>query len=246
MPPTFFKKTSAQGISRTFAVHFSPTYMPEPVPHRHAADYGPLAPVYDLLAAVAFGGSLRRAQRAALAAGLPGLGPQPRILVLGGGTGWVLSPLWQHCPTAQVLYMEVAASMLAATQARLARHPPPAGARLELRHGSEADLQPGEQFDAIITFFVLDSFLPHALPAALGRLQATLAPQARWLVVDFWPAQAGWRRALLRAMYLFFRVTVRLQARTMPPWPDSLAALGLRPTWEQRFFGKAVAAQVWQ
>jgi len=217
-----------------------------PAPHRHAADYGPLAPVYDLLAAVAFGGSLRRAQRATLAAGLAGLGPQPRILVLGGGTGWVLEPLWQHCPTAQVLYVEVAASMVATTRARLARRPPPAGAHVELRHGSEADLQPGESFDAIITFFVLDSFLPHALPAALGRLLAARAPQAPWLVVDFWPAHAGWRRSLLQVMYFFFRVTVRLQARFMPPWPAALTALGLRTTWEQRFFGKAVAAQVWR
>ena len=220
--------------------------MPNSAHHRHAADYGPLAPVYDLLAAVAFGGSLRRAQRAALAAGLAGLGPRPRILVLGGGTGWVLGPLWQHCPTAQVLYLEVAGSMVAATQERLIRQPAPTGASVELRHGSEADLQPDEQFDAIITFFVLDSFLPHALPTALERLLAARAPQAPWLVVDFWPARVGWRRALLQAMYFFFRVTVRLQARFMPPWPAALAALGLRTTWEQRFFGRAVAAQVWR
>lgn len=244
--PIFFKKNFQARATRNFAARFSPLRMPKPASHRHAADYSPLAPVYDLLAGVAFGGSLRRAQRAALAAGLAGLGPRPRILVLGGGTGWVLGPLWQQCPTAQVLYVEVAASMVAATQSRLARTPPPPSAHLEVRHGSEADLQPGEQFDAIITFFVLDSFLPHALPVALGRLQAARAPHAPWLVVDFRPSRTGWRRTLLQVMYLFFRVTVRLQARFMPPWPAGLAALGLRVTWERRFFGKAVTAQVWR
>lgn len=220
--------------------------MPSPTASRHPADYSSLARVYDLLAGLAFGGSLRRAQHAALAAGLANLGPQPRVLVLGGGTGWVLEALWQQCPTAQVLYVEVSAAMLARTQARLARRPPPAGAGLVLRHGSEADLQPDEQFDAVITFFVLDSFLPHLLPGALGRLQAARAPGGPWLVVDFRPARAGWRRTLLQTMYLFFRATVGLQARFMPPWPAALAALGLRMEWEQRFFGKAVAAQVWR
>ncbi|NML66609.1 class I SAM-dependent methyltransferase [Hymenobacter sp. RP-2-7] len=220
--------------------------MPTPPAPRHPADYGALARYYDLLAVVAFGGSLRRTQRAALAAGLAELGPAPRVLVLGGGPGWVLRPLWRQCPQAQVLYLEVAAPMLARTAARLRRTPPPPGASIELRLGSERALRPGEQFDALVTFFVLDSFLPETLPAALLRLDAARRPGAPWLVADFWPARGGWRRALLALMYWFFGWAVGLEARRMPPWPAGLAALGLRPTWEQRFFGGAVAAQVWR
>jgi hypothetical protein len=220
--------------------------MPAPPPPRHPADYGRLARYYDLLATLAFGGSLRRAQRAALAAGLAGLGPAPRVLVLGGGPGWVLQPLWQQCSQAQVLYLEVAAPMLARTAARLRRTPPPLGATIELRQGSEAALGPTERFDAIVTFFVLDSFLPAALPAGLAQLQAARQPAAPWLVADFRPASAGWRRRLLAAMYWFFNWTVGLQARQLPPWPAGLAALGLQPTWERRFFGGAVVAQVWR
>ena len=217
-----------------------------PTPPHHPADYGPLARYYDLLATAAFGGSLRRAQRAALAAGLAGLGPAPRVLVLGGGPGWVLRPLWRQCPRAQVLYLEVAAPMLARTAARLRRTPPPPGGAIELRLGSEAALGPAERFDAIITFFVLDSFLPAALPVALAQLQAARQPGAPWLVADFRPAHAGWRRGLLATMYWFFGWAVGLQARQLPPWPAGLADLGLRPTWERRFFGGAVAAQVWR
>lgn len=214
-------------------------------PNSHPADYGRLARYYDLLATLAFGGSLRRSQRAALAAGLAGLPPGPRVLVLGGGPGWVLRPLWQQCPTAQVLYLEVAASMLACTATRLRRQAPPPGATVELRLGSEAALRPGEQFDAIITFFVLDSFLPALLPQALARLRAAARPGARWLVADFQPAAGGWRRALLATMYAFFKLAVGLQAQQLPPWPTELAALGLQLSWEKLFFGRAVAAQVW-
>ncbi|MGI4761183.1 MAG: methyltransferase [Janthinobacterium lividum] len=207
------------------------------------ADFGPVAFFYDALAGLVFGGALRRAQRATLAAGLPA-GPAPRVLVLGGGAGWVLSEIWRQRPQAQVLYLEVSAAMLARTRARLRRHPAPPGATVELRQGTEASLDPSEQFDVLITFFVLDCFPAAALPGALARLQAARQPSAPWLVADFRPARHGWRRGLLQLMYWFFNVTVGLRARQLPPWPAELAALGLSPRWEKHFFGGAIAGIV--
>jgi SAM-dependent methyltransferase len=166
------------------------------------------------------------------------------VLVLGGGAGWVLSEIWRQRPQAQVLYVEVSAAMLARTRARLRRHPAPPGAAVELRQGTEAALQPGEQFDVIVTFFVLDCFTAAALPGALARLAAARAPGAPWLVADFRPAPRGWRRWLLWAMYRFFGLTVGLRAQQMPPWPEGLAALGLRAGWKMHFFGAAIAGLV--
>ena len=218
-----------------------------PLPHPPEADFGPVARVYDALAGLAFGGALRRAQRATLAAGLPpGIQLAPRVLVLGGGAGWVLGEIWRQRPQAQVLYVEVSAAMLARTRARLRRHPAPAGAAVELRQGTEAALRPGEQFDVIITFFVLDCFTEAALPGALARLHAAHAPGARWLVTDFPPARRGWRRWLLWAMYRFFGLTVGLRAQRLPPWPQELAALGWQPGWKMHFFGGAIAGLVLQ
>jgi tRNA (cmo5U34)-methyltransferase len=218
--------------------------LPSPSPTPPAADFGRAASFYDLLAGLAFGGSLRRAQRATLAAGLP-RGLAPRILVLGGGAGWVLTEIWRQCPTAQVLYLETSAAMLARTQARLRRHPAPPGGAAELRQGTEAALHPDEAFEAIVTFFVLDCFSEVALPLALTRLQAARRPGAPWLVADFWPAQRGWRRWLIQTMYWFFGLLVGLRTRQMPPWPAALRTLGLQLTWEKSFFGQAVAAMVW-
>lgn len=224
----------------------SPFTTPTPPPaHPPAADFGPVARVYDALAGLAFGGALRRAQRATLAAGLPP-GAAPRVLVLGGGAGWVLSEIWRQRPRAQVLYLEVSGAMLARTRARLRRHPAPAGATVELRQGTEADLRPNEQFDAVVTFFVLDCFTEAALPGALARLHAAHAPGAPWLVTDFRPARRGWRRWLLWAMYRFFGLTVGLRAQRLPPWPQGLAALGWRPGWHRYFFGGAVVGLVLQ
>ena len=216
--------------------------MPDLPPPAPAADFGRVAGIYDALAGLVFGGALRRAQRATLAAGLPA--GAPRVLVLGGGAGWVLTEIGRQRPQAQVLYLEASAAMLARTRARLRRHLTPAGAAVELRQGTETALRPGEQFDVIITFFVLDCFGAAALPGALARLQAARQPGAPWLVADFRPARRGWRSWLLHTMYLFFGLTVGLRVRQLPPWPAGLAGLGLATAWERRFFGGAVAGLV--
>lgn len=217
---------------------------PSAASHPPGMDFGPVASFYDLLAGLVFGGALRRAQRAALVAGLPP-GPAPRLLVLGGGAGWVLTEIWRQRPQAHVLYLELSAAMLERTRTRLRCSPPPPGATVELRQGTEAALQPGEQFEAIITFFVLDCFTEAALPAALSRLKAARQPGAPWLVADFLPARRGWRRWLLQTMYLFFGVTVGLRTRQLPLWPTALTKLGLYPTEKRYFFQKAIESSVW-
>jgi tRNA (cmo5U34)-methyltransferase len=247
----FIKKTTFRAYRAGLVViclalpFFSMAAMPlSPVPASPPdADFGPVAWFYDALAGLVFGGALRRAQRATLAAGLPA-GPAPRVLVLGGGAGWVLGEIWRQRPQAQVLYLEVSAAMLARTRARLRHNPPPTGATLELRQGTEASLLPDEKFDVLITFFVLDCFTEAALPGALAQLYAARHPSTPWLVTDFRPAQWGWRRWLLQAMYLFFGLTVGLRARQLPPWPAALAALGLHPRWSQDFFGSAITGIV--
>jgi ubiquinone/menaquinone biosynthesis C-methylase UbiE len=205
-----------------------------------------VARVYDQLAQVVFGQAQRRAQLAALRAGLPLAGHAPRVLVLGGGPGWVLTELLRQCPAAQVLYLETSAAMLAQARARLARLTPEKQAQVEFRQGSERDLRPGEQFDALVTFFVLDCFALDDFPGAMARLQAARRPGAPWLVADFQPPRRWWQRGLLRAMYLFFGAAVGLRARQLPPWPTALAALGNSIHYQSDFYFGFIASQVWR
>lgn len=209
------------------------------------ADFGRVARVYDQLAQVVFGQAQRRAQLAALRAGLPLAGPAPQVLVLGGGPGWVLTELLRQCPAARVLYLETSAAMLARAQARLARRSPEKQSQVAFRQGSERNLRPGEQFDAVITFFVLDCFTLDDFPGALARLQAARRPGAPWLVADFRPPHRWWQRGLLRAMYLFFGAAVGLRARQLPPWPTALAKICNAMIYQSNFYAGFIAAQVW-
>jgi tRNA (cmo5U34)-methyltransferase len=196
---------------------------------------------YDALAALVFGSSQQAAQRAALR-GLPQ--GAPHVLILGGGTGWVLGEVLRRVPAATVLYLEASPKMLARARARLVREFPQAVGQVEFRHGTQAALQPGERFGAIITFFVLDCIPSADLGAALAQLRAALLPGAPWLVADFRPARHGWRHWLLRLMYTFFRLTTGLRAREMPDLRTALGELGLMPGLPQLFFGGAIEALI--
>lgn len=197
---------------------------------------------YDALSGLVFGPALRRAQRAALAGLPPGA---PHVLILGGGTGWVLTQVLRRRPQATVLYLEASPEMLTRARVRLARECPQASrAQVEFRHGTQAALGPAEGFNVLITFFVLDCIALPELPEALARLAAARRPAAPWLLADFRSARRGWRRGLLTLMYTFFRLTTGLRAQELADLPAALARLGLRPTREARFYGGAVEAGI--
>ncbi|WP_161599424.1 class I SAM-dependent methyltransferase [Hymenobacter nivis] len=210
---------------------------------RLSGNFDRIAWCYDALAGLVFGGSLRAAQRAALA-GLPA--GAPRVLILGGGTGWVLGEVLRRRPGAAVLYLEASGPMLARAAGRLRREQPGAAGQVEFRLGTEAALAPEERFDALVTFFVLDCFAPAALGPALARLAAARRPAAPWLLADFSRPRRGWQRALLGTMYRFFGAVAALRAQRLPDLHGALAGLGLRPGPPAYFFGGAVEGTVFQ
>ncbi len=203
-----------------------------------------MAAFYDPLAQLVYGRALQAAQQAALAAGLPA--GAPRVLIIGGGTGWVLLEALRCRPQAQVLYLEASPRMLSKARAALAAQLPAAAAQVEFRLGTEAALLPTDTFDVIVTFFLLDLFEPARLRHLVGRLQAAARPDAPWLLADFAAPCVWWQRGLLAAMYRFFRFTAGISARTLPPIRQELARVGLRPVQEWQFFGGMVEAVVWQ
>jgi len=213
-----------------------------PAPGRPTAGFDRVAWCYDALAGLAFGPALRRAQRAALG-GLPA--GAPHVLILGGGTGWVLGEVLRRRPGASVLYLEASGRMLTRARTRLARERPAAGGQVEFRHGTQNDLAAPERFDALVLFFVLDCLAAEELGPGLARLRASQRPGAPWLLADFRPARRGWRRALLALMYGFFRLSTGLRARELPRLREALGRLGLRRSGQQLFLGGAVEAAVY-
>ena len=230
-----------QPVEATHFFDLRQTSSPSPPAARPSGNFDSVAWCYDALAGLVFGGSLRRAQRAALA-GLPA--GAPCVLVLGGGTGWVLTEVLRRCPRATVLYLEASGPMLARAMGHLRRTAPGAAGQVEFRRGTEAMLGPSEQFDALVTFFVLDCFPLDVLGPALDRLAAARRPTAPWLLADFCRPRYGWQRALLGAMYRFFGAVAALQTRQMPDLHAALGERGLHSAQQAFFFGGAIEGTV--
>ncbi len=80
-----------------------------------------IAPYYDWLTRLVFGRSIRRAQRHFLGQIPPGA----RVLVVGGGTGWLLVDLLKRPAVTHVTYLEASAVMLRLAQQKVQCLPTP-------------------------------------------------------------------------------------------------------------------------
>ncbi len=199
-----------------------------------------IAPYYDVLARLIFGRTLEQAQRTFV----DQIPPAASVLIVGGGTGWVLEATLVNSRPGRVLYLETSAQMLARASRRMIRRAKPGS--VEFRVGDETTLSPDERFDVLMTPFVLDLFTEQTLTThLLPRLTAALKPGGQWLVTDFMPTGVWWQRVLLWAMIRFFRLTAGIEARHLADWPRLLAEAGLVQQERQVFVRGMVSADVW-
>jgi tRNA (cmo5U34)-methyltransferase len=168
-----------------------------------------VAPVYDRLAKMIFGRSIRDAQICLLNKIPPG----SDVLILGGGTGWILEAMNRENVDCTIWYVEASSEMITRAKKRSLGHN-----RTYFIHGTESDLPAGKQFDVVITNFFLDLFTSEKLHHVVAAITKCLKPGALWIATDFTKPKSFWQGMLLSTMYLFFRATSGIEAETLPEW----------------------------
>ncbi|MCP2043645.1 ubiquinone/menaquinone biosynthesis C-methylase UbiE [Pontibacter sp. HSC-36F09] len=207
-------------------------------------NFDSIAPIYDGLSWLVFGNVLQRAQTEHISL----IPPNSKVLLIGGGSGWLLEQLLRYRPEAEITYLEVSEKMLHLTQRRI-RQKFPEPFKIDFRLGDENSLQPDETFDVIITPFLLDLFPDERLQQLMNRLCASLRPQGRWLFSDFWPAQTpppAWQQLLLKSMYTFFGLVSHVKAPRLPDFNDHFARQPLRLEASATFYGGLVQARAYR
>jgi tRNA (cmo5U34)-methyltransferase len=202
-----------------------------------------VASFYDPLSRLVFGRALEQAQLALL----PFIPDKARVLLIGGGSGWLLEQLLCSGKTSQILYLEASPNMLRKAQQRV--HASITGAVVEFRLGTEAALLPQERFDVVITPFLLDLFPAPRLGHLMDRLHAALAPGGLWLFADFWPVTSPpplWQRLLLQSMYVFFGMLSGVKATGLPDFSRQFDQLYLQEIFSESFYGDMVQAKVYR
>lgn len=175
-----------------------------------------IASVYDLLASLVFGRSIRRAQTLFLKE-IPQGG---HVLVLGGGTGWLLAELLSLNPNCKVVYIDSSLKMI-----EMAKKKAEATNNVFFVHGTEYSVPQGIGFDAIITHFYLDLFGQESCAKVVSLIRGSCHRRTLWLACDF-INRTWWHSAMLCVMYRFFRVVSSLNVTELPDWKKSIREAG--------------------
>ncbi|MFL6589827.1 MAG: class I SAM-dependent methyltransferase [Chthoniobacterales bacterium] len=175
-----------------------------------------VAPWYRTLETIAFGNALQRARVACL----DEIGSPRRALNEGEGNGRFLCELLRKQPGIEVDYADASARMLDLARRRIQRAIPEAAGRVRFLHRDITSWAPEPKgYDLIVTHFFLDCFPADQLGAVVRKLSQAAAADAIWLLADFRmppePRSCLTAKMWLRAMYLFFRVTARIEARKL-------------------------------
>lgn len=203
-----------------------------------------VAAFYDQLAHLIFGSNLERAQGALL----PHIPDHSSVLLIGGGTGWLLKQLLATRKNLSILYLEASPAMLRKARQRFQKYGQSHQANVTFRLGTEQTLQPHEQFNIIITPFLLDLFPEKRLYQLMTHLKYALAPNGLWLFTDFWPVKTPapmWQRAIIKGMYTFFGALSEVKARQLPDYQTHFEALHLHEKYSYTFLNGLVQSKVY-
>lgn len=196
-----------------------------------------IAPYYDRLASLVFGKSIRAAQVCFLS----GIPPASYILILGGGTGRIISEIRKQRNNCHIWYIEHSATML-----ELSRQKNPSDEYLHYIQGTECEIPSHITFDVVITQFYFDLFTVDSLSEALGKIRMALKSNALWLVADFTTPQKWWQHVMLALMYRFFRIVSNIEANKLPRWNEALMAAGFFEFKQKSFFGSFIKSAVYR
>ena len=205
-----------------------------------------VAPYYDALARGVFGRSIQRAQ----CYFLDQIPPQARVLVIGGGTGWLLPHLLARKEVTHVTYVEASEVMLRLARQKICPLDATVKASVDFVHGNEDSLLPTDRFSAVITNFVLDMYQGDDLDRVIQTLSKHLTSDGVWLFTDFRLTEQarhrGWQRLATWAMYTFFYLTAGVRPQSLPSYHHHFTAQGFQRRHERSFFHDFIVSRVYQ
>lgn len=171
-------------------------------------DFNSVALYYDRLARVVFGKSIVRAQTEFL----HHIQSHSNILILGGGSGWILEEISKRTTHCQIWYIDASGKMISMTRKRNT-----ASNKIIFIHGTEKDIPDGMIFDVVITNFYFDMFEEVGVEKQIQLISHFTSATSCWFVADFINTK-WWHTILLKIMYAFFKMTANIGTSSLPDW----------------------------
>jgi tRNA (cmo5U34)-methyltransferase len=192
-------------------------------------DFNGIANVYDFLAGIVFGKSLKRAQTYFFSR----IPENSNVLILGGGTGWIASELVKQRPSVKIVYVDASLEMISLARKRFKN----SASRIQFIHGDEKSIPQETLFDVVITNFFLDLFQVQDLRRIVGVIKTFIEENGIWIVTDF-VNEKFWHAGMLKIMYRFFHFTSNVSAKHLPDWKKEINENGFSEIESEKFFGE--------
>jgi len=187
--------------------------------------------LYDALVRLVFGNSMFRAQTFLL----DKIKDNATVLIIGGGTGWILKALKPGC---EVWYIDSSSKMIERARKQ------DVTCKVHFITGTESDI-PGRTFDVIITNFYFDLFTTTKVDTVIKKIKTVMKPDAHWIVTYF-VDKAWWQRIMLNVMYLFFNVTCNIESKKLPAWLESFDQNGFKMIESKTFYAGFIKTVLWR
>jgi ubiquinone/menaquinone biosynthesis C-methylase UbiE len=123
------------------------------------------------------------------------------LLIVGGGTGWILKDLNTLARPIKIVFVEMSIAMITLAKKVETHH------QIEFVHDDIEMYKTEAVFDAVLTPFLFDNFDLAKAEKVFSNIDKLLVKNGLWLFVDFYVDEraALWKKAILKTMHLFFK-----------------------------------------
>jgi ubiquinone/menaquinone biosynthesis C-methylase UbiE len=202
------------------------------------ANYDNSASFYDRLSRLVFGKALVNAQTWLL----PRIPENATVLIVGGGTGWILEEITKLHPSGlNITYVEISAKMMA-----LSRKRGTGANNIEFINKAVENAGLPADFDVVITPFLFDNFTEESLTGIFQHIRQTLKPGGMWFNIDFQLTGKWWQYVMLKSMLLFFKVLCGVPSWRLPDVGKQFGKFGYEVVDEKNFFGDFVVSRMYK
>ncbi|KEO73787.1 class I SAM-dependent methyltransferase [Anditalea andensis] len=173
------------------------------------ANYDTIAKYYDFFSRIVFGRSIRKSQLYLLQHIRPGT----TILIIGGGTGWILEDITAlHASGLRITYVEQSVSMMERSQKRNI-----GSNKVKFECKPIQDCTLIGRYDVVLVPFLFDNYAVASIELIIQTIEPHLTGTGVWLYADFTLHNCRiWTKLLVKLMYLIFKPICNLEVRTLP------------------------------
>lgn len=197
-----------------------------------------LASSYDSLAYLIFGRSIRTSQ----CVFINEIDDEASILILGGGTGWILNDIFEKKPKVRITFVDNSSAMIDKAKSTVKKQWID---NVNFIQGTYHSMILRKKYNVIFTAFFLDMFPQDELEKLMHDISNLHEEKGIWLFTDFKITKNVLQQLLLKIMYLFFVLTCKIEAKGLSDFEGAFHKNQYRLKTSKLFFRGMIESKVY-